>query len=461
MTIFNEKRLTNRTFKLDIERMRQGWYSDKYFANITAMMRMLGETGYRFEGKHARGGTVFNGELMGDTEVEMQIFNRHKPETLIAGVDKALCMLRHCTGYFTQRGDFVNSWDQLEVEAVHDGVFTTYNGDPRDVQPVMRIRGVYHHFALLETPMLGIISRASRIATNVYNTLKASNGKPVLFFPARFDLHEVQAADGYAYGVAVQRYNMDTGRRVGSFVSTDAQGDWWGASGGGTIPHSVIACFFGDTTDATLRFAETQPPEIPRIALVDFENDCVGTATAVAKGMFERFISLKEEGKKDEAEKFRLGGVRLDTGGEMRDVSLEPLGDPALDLGVNPRLVVTVRKALNRAWEDWGLTERQAAEAREYCQQIKIVVTGGFTPERINRFELLGVPADIYGVGSSLMVNDKGTNTDFTADVVKVKAKDAWQEMAKVGRAAADNPDLTRIPVDYDAVPALCSDINK
>ena len=29
MSIFDNKRLTNKTFKLDIERMRQGWYSDK------------------------------------------------------------------------------------------------------------------------------------------------------------------------------------------------------------------------------------------------------------------------------------------------------------------------------------------------------------------------------------------------------------------------------------------------
>jgi nicotinate phosphoribosyltransferase len=38
MTIFNKKRLTNAVFKLDIERMRQGWYSDKYFANILKML---------------------------------------------------------------------------------------------------------------------------------------------------------------------------------------------------------------------------------------------------------------------------------------------------------------------------------------------------------------------------------------------------------------------------------------
>ena len=37
MSIFDGKRLTNETFKLDIERMRRGWYSDKYFENINRM----------------------------------------------------------------------------------------------------------------------------------------------------------------------------------------------------------------------------------------------------------------------------------------------------------------------------------------------------------------------------------------------------------------------------------------
>ena len=78
----------------------------------------------------------------------------------------------------------------------------------------MRVRGRYRDFALLETPTLGILTRASRVATNVYETLVAARGKPVLFFPARFDLHEVQAADGYAYNIAVQRFNLDYAQRI-------------------------------------------------------------------------------------------------------------------------------------------------------------------------------------------------------------------------------------------------------
>ena len=443
MSTFNGKRLTNETFKLDVARMRTGWYSDKYFENVGRLLSELSARGYTYQGERARldpkqARTV----VVGDAEVEVQWFTRRKPYALVAGVDKALAMLRHCTGYFDPDGRFVETWDQLMVEAVHDGALVSYGGDPGKVRPVMRVRGCYRHFAMLETPTLGILSRASRIATNVYDTLIATKGKAVLFFPARFDVHEVQAADGYAYDIAVQRYNMDYGQQLSSFVSTDAQGDWWGGLGSGTVPHSVIACFMGDTPEALLAFAATQPPDIPRIALVDFNNDSIGDALATMKVMFERYLGLMQDGQQQEASRYRLFGVRLDTSTNQRDVSIEPMGDPDLDLGVNPRLVVAVRKALDRAWESWGVSDGKQKEAEAFCQDVKIVVSGGFTVEKINRFERLGTPVDIYGVGSSLVRNDKETNTDFTADVVRLKVGGEWVTMAKTGRAPGDNSDL-------------------
>ena len=66
--------------------------------------------------------------------------------------------------------------------------------------------------------------------------------------------------------------------------------------------------------------------------------------------------------------------------------------------GVNERLVQKVRDALDA--EGFG--------------DVRIVASGGFTVEKIARFEERGVPVDAYGVGSSLL---RGPN-DFTADVV-------------------------------------------
>ncbi len=90
-------------------------------------------------------------------------------------------MLRHCTGYW--EGDqFIDTSDQLQVWAVQDGAVVTSDGDPLNVQPVIRVRGRYRDFAILETPTLGILTRASRVATNVYETISGCAGKtdPVL-----------------------------------------------------------------------------------------------------------------------------------------------------------------------------------------------------------------------------------------------------------------------------------------
>jgi nicotinate phosphoribosyltransferase len=446
MSLFDGKRLTNDTFKLDVERMRRGWYSDKYFENINRMLTALSAEGYRYEGQHPNLPLSLSPQdiAIGDVEVEMQWFGRRPGTTVVVGVDKALAMLKHSTGYF--EGDkFVDTSGNLEVWAVEDGCTVHYDGNPAGIQPVMRVCGRYRDFALLETPTLGILTRSSRVATNVYETFVAARGKPVLFFPARFDLHEVQAADGYAYNIAIQRFNLDHAKELGPFISTDAQGDWWGGGGGGTVAHAAIASFLGDTAEAMLQFARVLPASIPRIALVDFNNDSVRDSLYVLDALFSHYRELMDAGQTQEAAKYKLYGVRLDTSGSIRDISVPPLGDPALDLGVTPRLVFNVRQALDAAWQEWDIPASWQDAAREYCHGVKIVVSGGFNPDRIRKFEHLGVPVDIYAVGSYLFNNNGATVTDFTADVVRVKVHGHWVDMAKVGRAPCDNPDLKRV----------------
>ena len=446
MSIFDRKRLTNETFKLDVERMRRGWYSDKYFENINRMLTTLSAEGYRYSGAHPNlpPGLSPQDIAVGDIEVEMQWFTRRVGQTVVVGVDKALAMLRHCSGYF-EGEEFVDTSGRLEVWAVQDGSLVRSEGNPLHVQPVMRVCGRYRDFAMLETPTLGILTRASRVATNVYETLVASRGKPVLFFPARFDLHEAQAADGYAYSIAVERYNLDHSQDIGPYVSTDAQGDWWGGAGGGTVAHAAIASFLGDTAEAMMAFAHVLPASVPRIALVDFNNDSVRDSLRVLEALFGRYRELMDAGDPAQAAKYVLYGLRLDTSGSIRDASILPLGDPALDLGVTPRLVFNVRQAVDTAWENWTLPPEWKDKARDYCRAVKIVVSGGFNPEKIRKFERLGVPVDIYAVGSWLFNNSEATVTDFTADVVRVKVHGQWVNMAKVGRRPLDNPDLERV----------------
>src|SRR6266446_2132004 len=188
----------------------------------------------------------------------------------------------------------------------------------------MTIEVDYTLFAHLETAYLGVLARRTLITTNVVRVLEAANGKSIIFMPARHDHHRVQTGDGYAAYVAGQVVGAEIG------VTTDEQASWWGGRGIGTVPHSLIAAYGGDTVLAARKFAEWAPPEMSVTVLVDFENDSVRTALEVAEALGER-----------------LWGVRLDTSEALVDRSLwDEMGD-FKPTGVNELLVWKVRDALD------------------------------------------------------------------------------------------------------------------
>jgi nicotinate phosphoribosyltransferase len=307
--------------------------------------------------------------------VTMQVFG--KSRALLAGVDEVIAILRLCSV----------EWSDLTVHALHDG----YEVDPWET--VMLIEGPYDAFAHLETLYLGVLARRTRVATNTRRVVEAAGPKEVMFFPARHDHWSLQSGDGYAAHVAGA-----TG------VSTDAQASWWGSEGGGTLPHALIAAYGGDTLLASRKFAEHVGPAVKLISLVDFENDCVRTSLQVARLLGDR-----------------LDGVRLDTSETMVDRSLwDQMGD-FKPTGVTPQLVWNVRRALDA--EGFG--------------HVRIVVSGGFTVDKIREFERQKVPVDGYGVGSSLLQG----RFDFTADAVLVEGKPC----AKAGRNYRPNPRLERV----------------
>jgi nicotinate phosphoribosyltransferase len=257
---------------------------------------------------------------------------------------------------------------------------------------VLTIEGDYSLFAHLETVYLGTMARRSLVMRNVRDVVDAARGKPILFFPARHDHWLVQTGDGWAAHVAGV---------IG--VSTDAQASWWGGRGVGTVPHALIAAYDGDTVAAASAFARRFAAEINVTVLVDFENDSLRTAVAVAGALGPD-----------------LWGVRLDTSESLTDRSLADLGDAA-PRGVSVELARRVRAALDEAGHPG----------------VRIVVSGGFDARRIREFERAGAPVDSYGVGSSLL---RGAN-DFTADVVRVEG----HPRAKVGREERPNPRLERV----------------
>ncbi len=344
------RRLDPAIFHLPVDKMREGYYSDKYFVRARDLLRK----------DHHR------------PRVTMQVFG--KAHAYLGGIDEAIAILKLCA----------ERWDELHVHALYDG-------DPIEPwETVLLIEGPYDAFAVLETLYLGVLARRTRVGTNTRRVVEAAQPKQVMFFPARHDHWLVQTGDGYAAHIA---------GAIG--VSTDAQASWWGSEGIGTVPHALIAAYGGDTVLASRKFADLTDPSIRLITLVDFDNDCVGTSLAVARALGDR-----------------LYGVRLDTSETLVDTSVIPQMGTFKPTGVNPQLAWNVRRALDA----------------EGFRHVKIVVSGGFTVEKIRHFEEQGAPVDAYGVGSSLFQG----RFDFTADVVMVDGK----PRAKVGRSYRPNPRL-------------------
>ena len=362
-------RLDPSIFNLPVEKMRAGYYSDTYFNRARTILER--------DGYHPI--------------VRMQVFQRS--DAVLCGIDEAIAILKLCSGSQRREASWDDGWNRLRVKALRDG------DDIAPYETVLTIEGDYGLFAHLETPYLGVLSRRTRIATNARAIVSAASGKTVLFFPARFDHHLVQTGDGYAAYIS---------GALG--VSTDANAEWWGARGMGTVPHALIAAYNGDTVLATRKFAERIEPDVQVISLVDFENDCVRTSLEVARALGPR-----------------LWGVRLDTSGTLVDRSIFEQMGTFPPTGVNPHLVWNVRNALDA----------------EGFDSVRIVVSGGFNPARIAQFEREGVPVDAYAVGSAFF--DGSGRFDFTADIVARDDNGMWRAAHKVGRPERPNPRLETV----------------
>ena len=283
-------RLDPDVFRLPVERIRTGYYSDAYFVYTKQLLEA--------EGEHP--------------QVTMQVFQ--KESSILGGIDEAIAVLKTCAG-FARDGEWVSGWDQLVVHALHEGDVI----EPRET--VMTIEGDYSLFAHLETVYLGSLARRSLVMRNVAEVVQAARGKDILYFPARHDHWLVQTGDGWSAHVA---------GAIG--VSTDAQASWWGGTGVGTVPHGLIAAYGGDTVRAARAFAKHFGDQMNITVLVDFDNDSVATALEVAQALGPE-----------------LWGVRLDTSEQLVDRSLIDEMGGFSPTGVNPRLVEKVRGALDGA----------------------------------------------------------------------------------------------------------------
>jgi nicotinate phosphoribosyltransferase len=225
------QRLDPSVFRLPVDKIRDGYYTDAYF-NFSK--ELLEE-----EGRHPT--------------VTMQVFQ--KQDSVLGGVDEAIAVLKECSGRRGE-GGWEPGWGSLEVEALQEG------DEIAPYETVMTIEGDYSLFVHLETVYLGCLARRTLVMRNVREV--------------------VEAGDGYAAHVA---------GAIG--VSTDAQASWWGGRGIGTVPHGLIAAYGGSTVAAAEEFARRFAEEMNVVVLVDFENDSVRTALEVADALGDRLWGVR------------------------------------------------------------------------------------------------------------------------------------------------------------------------
>jgi nicotinate phosphoribosyltransferase len=269
-----------------------------------------------------------------------------------------------------------------EADAGETRVEALSDGDlilPKEV--VLRIRARYRLFGLYETALLGMLAQSTGWATAAREVVDAASPEPVISFGARHIHPDITDVLDYAAII---------GGCVGA--STPAGARLAGLAPTGTMPHSLVL-IFGDTVEAALAFDRHVEQEVPRIVLVDTFKDEAEEALRVAHALGDR-----------------LYGVRLDTPSERGRVT--------------PDLVHEVRARLDQA----GFSH------------VRIVVSGGLNPERIQFFKDAGAPVDSYAVGSYI---SGATPIDFTGDIKEIDGK----PIAKRGRipGLTDSPRLHQV----------------
>jgi nicotinate phosphoribosyltransferase len=254
---------------------------------------------------------------------------------------------------------------------------------PKEV--VLRIRARYRAFGLYETAILGILAQSTGWATAARECVDAAAPEPVISFGARHVHPDVTD-------------NLDYAAIVGGCVgaSTPAGARLAGLAPTGTMPHSMVL-IFGDTVRAALAFDKHMPPDVPRIILVDTFRDEAEESLRVAEALGDR-----------------LYGIRLDTPSERGRVT--------------PELVREVRARLDQA--GYG--------------HVKIIVSGGFDPTRINFFKEAKAPVDSFAVGSYI---SGARPIDFTGDLKEIDGK----PIAKRGRIPGLTPSPRLARLDLSA----------
>jgi nicotinate phosphoribosyltransferase len=293
-------------------------------------------------------------------------------------------------------------------------------------EAVMTIEGLFGELVNLETTYLGMLA-FSGAATHMARIVAAAGDIPVIDMAARHYPYEIIEQTAYAAAVGGARgTSTRAGQRYVLRWLGTGKGEWIRVGDEsprefkvyGTIPHCLNAVMDGSSVAAAKAYAE-RFPDIPLTVLIDFE----GRELDVCREAAQAF------GKKLAAVRIDTHGARLHQGGHAQPVPelVERIMGVAEDQ-------TAAREGLERHGFGPGVTIESAYNVRRVLDEVgarhtKVVVSSGFTAEKVAAFRACRAPMDAIGTGSWVEF------LMFTSDITHVFENGRWVERSKAGRA--------------------------
>ena len=276
-------------------------------------------------------------------------------------------------------------------------------------EPILYVTGSLVHLVDLETLLL---QKLGPVCVAAYNAYTMCTDLPRVAFLAMDARHcaGTEMAEMMAYAASVGSAAASREAGAVGFVAnaTDATAHYFGQQAGqGTMPHAFIG-YAGSTLRAAEMFDEAFP-DAPMTVLVDYFGREISDTLAVAR----RFPARVAGGTLS---------IRLDTPGSRYVEGLDPTASYAVLERHVPDVVRRYRSASELGFLVGGgvsaaaLWRLREALDEDRFENVKIVASSGFGPDKCRIMAEAKAPVDVIGTGSYLPKS--WSETYATADIV-------------------------------------------
>ena len=288
-------------------------------------------------------------------------------------------------------------------------------------EPMVYLSGSFLTLVDLETALLQKIGATCVAAYNAKSMVESLRNTSFLAMDARH-CAGTDMADLMAYGASVGSKRVKSEGDAIGFIgcATDRTAHMFEITSGlGTMPHALVG-YAGSTLKAAQMFNSTWPNH-PLTVLIDYFGKEITDGLMVCRA----FKNLAKEGTLS---------LRIDTHGGRYIEGLDVAGSYAVLERNVPEAIRGYRTEQElRYLIGTGVSAAAVWHLREMLdssgfENVKIVASSSFGPEKCKVFSLANVPVDVIGTGSYLP--SRWSETYATADIISYGGK----SQVKLGR---------------------------